>query len=183
MLDVAVGWTNAWKIARRDAIAPTVYNALWRGSVVTYRHSELRSPPIWRVTVVTTSKLHCFYMICPGEMFASRIRNRHHADRRGNSYSLKDAIQENAKIFDDFGEVGEEGQRRITKFVKTWQCMWSSESIEFQRRPLNHRFNLRSVYIESQRNPNFVVIDELCLNEMQNAVILRLGQGTFQIEE
>jgi len=57
--------------------------------------------------------------------------------------------------------------------------MWLSESIEFQRRP-NHRFKLRSVHIESQRNSNFVLIDEwsICLNEMQNAVIF-----TFRIRD
>lgn len=33
------------------------------------------------------------------QMFASCIRNRHRADRRGNSYSLKGTIRENARIF------------------------------------------------------------------------------------
>lgn len=51
------------------------------------------------------------------QMLASRTRNRYRADRQENSYSLKDTIQGNVKIFDENFKFGE-GQRE-SEFAKS----------------------------------------------------------------
>lgn len=73
-LDVAVGSTNAEK-SRGGMRLPRRFTALF--DAVPLSHTaipRLRSPPIWRLTVVTTSGLHCFHMICSGKYSPSRAR-------------------------------------------------------------------------------------------------------------
>lgn len=106
--------------------------------------------PFAGVTVVTTSKLHCFYMIRPGKMFASRIRNRHHADCRGggagNSYRLKDAIRENAKIFHENFKSGKKRRKKVKENHEVGEKLTMRVIVgilEFQRRAQSRRFKLR----------------------------------------